>query len=385
MQVVRPSGLILRVLGGFEVRSVDGKDLAPIGVKLRGLIACLALRSGVAWSREQLADLLWSDRAEQQGRGSLRQALSDLRRSLGPSALLSVERNCVALDPAAVTVDAIEFERLAKAGELQRAVELYRGDLLDGLNLNATGFQDWLLVERTKFHDLALDVLARLLAVQEGETGISVAQRLLKLEPCYEEAHRWVMRFYASSGHRAQAVRQYQICRDALQRDLATLPDAETERLYCEIRQRVSLRRVVQAANANDPSPAMQPISPIAARPIADASRAQVSDQSGPGSGGGQFVDFDSCDQIHIPLPHELREGRQDQDNILRVPVEVRPIYSFTDLRRRYGSVHSAHSEFAPMAAQYGQSYWRDILIRASTGLGAVLVIIVLLMAQGSS
>src|SRR4030095_10468125 len=209
----------LRLLGGLEVRTADGRDVTPPGRKTRALLACLALPRGSAWSREQLTALFWGDRDEEQARGSLREALVKLRRCMGEPSPLQASRETVALDPAVIGVDAIELARLAKVGELERAAECYRGELLEGLNLPDAGFEDWLLVERTRRHALAVYVLSRLLASRDGEPAIRTAQRLLQVDPTREETHRTLMRLYAAAGDRSQALRQYQTCRDNLQRD----------------------------------------------------------------------------------------------------------------------------------------------------------------------
>jgi TolB-like protein/DNA-binding SARP family transcriptional activator len=229
------SSFTLRVLGGFELRAADGRDVSPAGKKQRALIACLALSPGTAWSRERLTALLWGDRDEEQARGSLRQSLVELRR-IGISPLQAT-RETVALEAGTVAVDAVEFMRLAEAGELQQAAELYRGELLDGVSLPDAGFANWLLLERTRLHDLAIAVLSRLLAAQSGETAIKTAQRLLQLDPVHEETHRSLMRLYAAHGDRVRALQQYQICRDALQSDLNIGPQAETNRLYQLIKE----------------------------------------------------------------------------------------------------------------------------------------------------
>jgi TolB-like protein/Flp pilus assembly protein TadD len=229
--------LTLRLLGGMEARTADGRDVTPAGKKTRALLACLALPPGSAWSREQLTALFWGDRDEEQARGSLREALVKLRRCMGEPSPLQASRETIALDPAVIGVDAIEFARLAKAGELERASEHYRGELLEGLNLPDAGFEDWLLVERTRLHDLAVYVLSRLLASRDGEPAIRTAQRLLQVDPTREETHRTLMRLYAAAGDRSQALRQYQTCRDNLQRDLGVAPSSETEALHRQIRE----------------------------------------------------------------------------------------------------------------------------------------------------
>src|SRR5262245_6455071 len=120
----------VRVLGGLEIRTADGQEVPLPSKKLRTLIACLALPPGTEWSRERLTALLWGDRDEEQARGSLRQSLAELRRQIGAAALQTT-RESITLDAGAVVVDAVEFAHLAEAGELARAADVYRGDLLD--------------------------------------------------------------------------------------------------------------------------------------------------------------------------------------------------------------------------------------------------------------
>lgn len=228
------SSFTLRVLGGFELRAADGRDLTPPGKKLRALIACLALPPGKVWPRERLTALLWGDRDEEQARGSLRQALAELRRLLGDGVLRS-DRETVALDGATLTVDAEELIRLAGKGELVQATDLYRGDLLDGVNLPDAEFSEWLLLEHTRLHDHAVGLLSRLLDRQTGEAAISTARRLLELDPLREAVHRRLMRLYAARNDRVSALRQYQACRDRLQRELGINPAEETEQLCRQI------------------------------------------------------------------------------------------------------------------------------------------------------
>jgi TolB-like protein len=232
-----PNALRLSLLGRFELRARDGGDATPAARKVRALLACLALSPGAAWPREKLMALLWSGRGEEQARASLRQALAELRRALGEPSPLRTESDAVSLDPATIAVDAVEFGRLGKVGRLEEAGALYRGDLLDGHGVRDPAFEDWLLVERTRLHDLAVDVLARLAESQAGDPAIETALRLLRIEPAREDTHRTLMRLYAAAGRRAQALRQYQTCRETLQREMGVAPDAETERLLLEIQE----------------------------------------------------------------------------------------------------------------------------------------------------
>jgi TolB-like protein len=156
---------------------------------------------------------------------------------------------------------------------LARATALYRGDLLDGLDVRDPAFEEWLLFERQRLRDLARAALAKVLDrhVATGthdQAGVA-ARRLLALDPLHESAHRALMRIYAQQGQAALALKQYQLCRDALQDELGVKPEAETERLYQSIREKRAMASRASsqappaaiAAEARSPSdaPPLQP------------------------------------------------------------------------------------------------------------------------------
>jgi TolB-like protein len=209
--------------------------------KTRALLAYLALTGGRAHGRGKLADLLWSDRGDKQARDSLRQALAELRETLADvhPTPFATEHDLLALDPVAVEVDALEFERLAahdSADELRRAVALYDGDLLDGLVVRDPVFDEWLRDQQQRYRELAVAVLKKLLRHETGTNAIATAQRLLALDPLQEEGHRALMRLYADAGDIAAALRQYATCCATLKRELDIAPSLETEALHRQIR-----------------------------------------------------------------------------------------------------------------------------------------------------
>ena len=234
--------LRLKLLGGFEARIVSGPVLDIAARKTRALLAYLALPTGRAHSRDKLIGLLWSDRADEQARNSLRQALTELGKALGvvePSPLVK-QRDTLTLDPTTVEVDALVFEELATskaADDLQRAVELYTGDLLDGLDARDAAFDEWLTVERQRLRALAATVLKKLLTQETGPNTIAIAQRLLALDPLQEEGHRALMRLHAEAGETSTALRQYESCREILKSELDVAPSLETTALYQSIRE----------------------------------------------------------------------------------------------------------------------------------------------------
>lgn len=237
--------LRLTLLGGFHVCDGADRKITIEGTKAALLLANLAVQPGMAHSREKLMGLLWSERGESQARGSLRQALWALRRALEglePCPLI-IEGDTIALDPTAVETDIIIFEKLVADGSpdaLQAAVALYQDELLAGIRVRDPAFEDFLCGERERLHELMVDACTRLMdhQLRAGTHGSAAhtARRLLKIDPLQEVAHRTLMEHYATKGQMSLALKQYQACREILQRELGVDPDAETERLYDRIR-----------------------------------------------------------------------------------------------------------------------------------------------------
>jgi DNA-binding SARP family transcriptional activator len=233
--------LTLTVLGGFEGRLDGGRPLRLAVRKAQALLAYLALPPGQAHPRDKLTALLWGGVSEARARASFRQALSTLRRAVGDGVLVQ-EGDRIALGAPAVDVDAVRLEQELRAGghdRLESTVALYRGDLLAGLVLDEPPFEEWLLAERERLRELALEGLARLLASQrtagDFEAGVGTALRLLTIDPLQESVHRTLMRLYARLGRRGDALRQYRECLSVLRREVDAEPETETRQLYQEI------------------------------------------------------------------------------------------------------------------------------------------------------
>jgi DNA-binding SARP family transcriptional activator len=236
--------LDLSLLGGFQARLQPGPALALPTRKAQALLAYLAIPPGRAHPRGELAALLWGEAREESARASLRQALFAIRKAIGdacPSALV-LDDDTLALDASAVCVDVAAFERLMADGgpaALEEASTLYRGDFLAGFSVAELAFEEWLVSERERLRELALEGLAKLLGHQRRmampEAAIQTALRLLALDPLQEPVHRTLMRLYAEQRRRGTALRQYQHCVAVLQRELGVEPEAETKQLYQEI------------------------------------------------------------------------------------------------------------------------------------------------------
>jgi DNA-binding SARP family transcriptional activator/tetratricopeptide (TPR) repeat protein len=267
------SGLSLSLLGGFQVRLGSGGPLTLSNSKGQALLAYLAVAPGRRHPRDKLATLLWSGTSDEQARQSLRQVLVTLRRVLANHATLIADHGEVALEGSRLDVDVVRFEVLVRdgsTGALAEATALYQGDLLEGIRVKEPPFEEWLLAERERLREMAVDALAKLLAHQldggPAAPAIRTAMRILTLDPARESVHRDLMRLFERQGRRGDALRQYRLCVDALQRELGLEPRPETRRLYQDI---------VRAGQTQATSAAIKPakgatMSPSGPRGLAD-------------------------------------------------------------------------------------------------------------------
>jgi adenylate cyclase len=247
--------LKIHLLGPFEAHAADGAVIDFSHRKCRALLAYLSVERKRPQSREPLATLLWARTGDERARHNLRQALSKIR-ALCPG-LIETRGDRVALNPGNCSIDLVTFEELAHAdqvADLQSALDSYRGDLLEGYSSSEPEFQDWLQVERGRLRKLACEVAGRLAALLASEErdpqAIDVLNRLLRLDPANEAAHRELMKLLARTGRRSEALRQYQECTMALRRELDAEPGAQTRQLLAELRQ----DRPVSAENVSEPA-----------------------------------------------------------------------------------------------------------------------------------
>ena len=197
--------LQLRLLGGFDCLSATGEPVRMATRKVEALLAYLALSPGRAHPRDHLVALFWGERDETSARADLRKTLSRLRQALPEvdRARLVGGAAALGLGPGVVDVDVARFARLVADGvpeALERAVALYRGELLAGLGELGEGFDGWLAGERRRLEEMLRSALARLLdhyVVTGGiERAIELALRLLALDPLQESVHRTLIRLY---------------------------------------------------------------------------------------------------------------------------------------------------------------------------------------------
>jgi DNA-binding SARP family transcriptional activator/Tfp pilus assembly protein PilF len=234
----------IHILGAMRAVAWTGHDLLPRGRKARALLGYLCLHPGESVARSRLAALLWDRVPDAQAATSFRQALRELSQAMGPHAeeLIAGERSTVTLDATFCWVDAQEalangWPFLSSAGGDLAAH--YPGELLEGMDGISISFDQWLLAERTHFTGRLRERLeADLKAVtgRDAEGRAATARRVIAFDPTHEGAARVLMRALVEMGERAQALHEYERCRDAVRSSLDVEPSSETRALYQALR-----------------------------------------------------------------------------------------------------------------------------------------------------
>ncbi|MDX1417671.1 MAG: BTAD domain-containing putative transcriptional regulator, partial [Candidatus Promineifilaceae bacterium] len=242
--------LSLFLLGSPRVKL----DEADIEVKPRKAFALLIFLAVTAetLTRDFLATLLWPASDQRRARRALRNRLSELKQTLGGS-WIEAGRETIGLR-SGCWLDTAEFQRLSAAEHadperLLEAVDLYRDDFLAGFTLpDCPAYDEWQYFQSESLRgDLAaaLDRLVETLSDRgDYETAVPHARRRLALDPLHEPACRQLMRLYARAGQQSAALRQYDLCRQALAEELGVEPQEETMDLYDQIQTGSFVRQV---------------------------------------------------------------------------------------------------------------------------------------------
>lgn len=247
-----------------------GEQITAVSGRCGSLLAYLALGRGRYFSRTELLGTLWPERMASMTAGSFNTALWRLRRLVEcppfqhGELIASDRRGAIGLNGSQeVWLDIEEFERRIASGlgrpieqlgdaeieDLRTGVALYKSDILMEFT------DDWALREREKHRRHYLNALWRLMQLSTirrryGE-GIRYAQSILDCDTLREDVHRELMQLFVLSGQRAQALRQFETCRDMLRRELAIQPMRETLALY---------RQIADSAIGGDPAPMQAPL-----------------------------------------------------------------------------------------------------------------------------
>jgi len=222
--------------------------------KARQLLQLLLTYRGQWLQREQICAWLWPDSELDAAERQFKVTLNALNAALEPLrppriAPFFIRRQGLAYSFApsyGCWIDVDEFELRTSMTQSdpdfalrssQIAVSLYKGDYLA-----ESLYDSWTLEERerllARYLANATSLANRLLEHGEIQQAIHFCERILRRDHCYEEAYQVLIRAYARSGSRSQAMRSYTRYVQALQQDdMGIDPLPETIELYEQLKR----------------------------------------------------------------------------------------------------------------------------------------------------
>jgi DNA-binding SARP family transcriptional activator len=249
--------LRLQTLGGF--RAWRGNDEIPHTAwgreKALHLFQYLLTNRRRQQHKEQIIDQLWPELDPSSGDRDFKVALNAINNALEPDRAPRTQPRFIQrfdlayginLNEVWIDVDAFEAHLAAGNQDMslnhhqlainhyQAAVTLYNGEYLPERR-----YEDWTSAERERLSTLALSAmttLAELQIVNNPRDSLRLTQRVLVLEPLWEEAYRIQMRAYQELGNRPMALRTYRQCLSVLDAEFGIPPLPETKSVYNEIK-----------------------------------------------------------------------------------------------------------------------------------------------------
>lgn len=230
------------LLGPFEVRNLDGVVVEVPGVRLRALLAALALEPGRVVTRARLVDWIWGERPPADEVNALQALVSRLRRVL-PDGVVEADSGGYRLAVAPDDVDVCRFERLvgqaraaepaARADLLRSALALWRGTAMADIALQDSDAFDAVVARLDELHVAALgDRVDADIRLGRGSELVSELTGLVAAYPLREGFVAALMRALAEAGRAAEALTVYQRTRERLADELGADPSAELSALH---------------------------------------------------------------------------------------------------------------------------------------------------------
>jgi hypothetical protein len=186
--------------------------------------------------------MFWPETDAEHARGSLRKALSFLRQELEPGIVLTRGGEEVGVDSSRVDCDVPVFGDAVARRDWEGALEIYRGELLEGLHVReAPELVDWVDRERVRLREEAARAAwgwaHQLIGEGKPVEAERKAHRALGLAPTEESPAREFIEALAGAGERGAALRFHEKLTGVLARELGVEPAAETEAVARAVRK----------------------------------------------------------------------------------------------------------------------------------------------------
>ncbi len=261
--------LCIRLFGNFEIirNGILLKPLASRNAEL--LFSFLVMNPSRMFNRETLIDKFLQDESPSNARKRLRTIVWQIRSGIESKGLTDAQYlrtsnrdirfnldchywlDTDEFETVVTQLEAITEMPLSPADEanLKSALDLYRGDLLEG------ECNEWCLCEKERFkmlHMRGIEVLMKHYAASaQWQQAIAAGKHIVSEDPLCEHVHRHLMCYHYSAGDRPAALVQYENYKRILRLELGIEPMQKTFALYKDIQN----ERLIPVPSASSPEP----------------------------------------------------------------------------------------------------------------------------------
>jgi DNA-binding SARP family transcriptional activator/TolB-like protein len=224
--------LRLRTLGGLTIEDETGPLAGAIARKRSlALLALVGLGTEQGISRDRVLAFLWPESDTGRARNNLKQTLFQLRQDLHEEVFVRTP-GVLRLDPAALSVDACDFQAALDRGNPTTAVTMYRGPFLDGFYLpGLVEFERWVDSERSRLaqhYAGALEELAnRHARMGDVQGAADWWRRLAAVDPLSSRYALGLMRSLVQAGDRAAALEHARSYEELVHAEFDSAPEPE--------------------------------------------------------------------------------------------------------------------------------------------------------------
>ena len=230
----------ISVLGPLTVRN-DGEEILGLSVGTKRLLAFLALRPRGA--RLAISGEMWPDVTERRASDSLRSALTRLEDTIKPAITMTPAGLSLA---SGVTVDLNVAQESARR-LLQPGAASTEDDLSTGAieafasRILPDWYDEWVLSEVEDWRQLrlhALEAQAEML-ITEGSLRAAAwaARAAMRVEPLRQSAIVSLIKVHLAEGNQSEALRDYDLYKALLERELGLEPTAILSDLVAPFRR----------------------------------------------------------------------------------------------------------------------------------------------------
>ena len=241
-------------LGKFCV-TINGNELSSDNwkrKKARDIFKILLLHYNQPVTTDELIEILWKDSSEKNILPTIWNSISYIRKALEPdikpftpSTYITITNGAYTLNLGDKTfIDFIEFRRLihqsknakepekaSEISELEKAIDLYKGDFL-----KEDLFEEWTTFERENLKELFLSTCCRVsnyyLQTENFIKSVEFSRKAIQFDNIYDEGHKLLLRCLHKMKNEAELQKAWKFCQRAYQKELQSPPPDSIHRAF---------------------------------------------------------------------------------------------------------------------------------------------------------